>query len=1152
LDDAKLSLHTPWEGDEAYTGSILFFSETRRNDEASRWFPGYTVYTQLAEKCKAGQGLLLAVPLHELYHPEAVHIGDDIIAVVLRDVTGCPLALIIGVYIPPKNSPRLRAVSLPERYARVQDIISQHADVPVIVVGDLNCKCPSYDTSPHAQALHLFTTETSLRVCTHAPGIDMNLLSTPAPDPSLMATAPSFFPRNSASQPSRIDHILACPRMWDMKLCTWVLSDEHGFSDHRPLLASFSVTPAPAMAPSGRCAARPRCLVWRFARQQQYAAALLCDHDVLLSGMTNALHSGDVDVALSHLLRTVQSAAARAGMSLARDRRSKASLPYMTAELRQLRCDYWRAFRQRDVVEYLRLRALYQHAVRFKKRMWLRHRCRSVLSKLKGDPRTVFKAYTGSRPSLPLPLSHPAHWSGWLRDLTCPSAAPPTPTTPTVGPVSEHLLQVAVALNAAFTVDEVAQALKRLNNHKSPGFGGICSEFFRYAVFQPPPIDGQRQPPVHVLVECITELMNAVFTKGVVPGQWDLSLITPVYKRGSPLSTANYRPIAVGEPLARLYAVLLQLRLDSYLEENRLLSDSQAGFRRKLSTCHQLFLLQHLIDKHKRRKEPLYAGFVDLKSAYDLVVRDVLWVCVQQKGIHGQFLGAIQSLYTSPLYAVCVNGVVGASMPSTIGVRQGCPLSPSLFGLILDALNAVLVREAGPHAPALDGFSPVLVPTAGNLPRYPARPITNIDFADDILLLSRNKRGMAMLLLALWSFCRDRGMLVSAPKTFLVQLVAGQAGIDVQHATSIGHDPPMRYGDRELRFELHGAKYLGLFVAPKRGVRSAPVDLCQRAHAAYMAFRRRLPNLDCEASINLSIRLYVQLVRPVMLYGSEVWAVLPGGATDRKSLHTAFHRHISALAGVPISAPILPLFMAMRLLSLQQEASLRAVRFWCSLWALPPTAFFRHVVFDNWRDACCYGVRNFAHGMHELLRDHNFALSTELCRPPLVPATDFLQRILELRDNDLAAYVADPRQAPSEGVQTCTYVRYHHLLPHEPIMPLYHLPLSDKACKILLCFMLGHSYLPVHLGRRTQVPRIERRCTLCTLPAVGDEHHMIFDCPALTDLRVERAALFIMFRRPAACHVSHFMRHKDRFAVAGFLLNALRRYKLVSDPSVIS
>jgi hypothetical protein len=96
-----MSLHTPWESTDGFKGSILFMSETRRKDDASGWFPGYSVFTQPAEKCRAGQGLLMAVPLHELYHPEAVHIGDDVLAVVLRAPAGSALALIIGVYIPP-------------------------------------------------------------------------------------------------------------------------------------------------------------------------------------------------------------------------------------------------------------------------------------------------------------------------------------------------------------------------------------------------------------------------------------------------------------------------------------------------------------------------------------------------------------------------------------------------------------------------------------------------------------------------------------------------------------------------------------------------------------------------------------------------------------------------------------------------------------------------------------------------------------------------------------------------------------------------------------------------------------------------------------------------------------------------------------------
>jgi hypothetical protein len=135
--------------------------------------------------------------------------------------------------------------------------------------------------------------------------------------------------------------------------------------------------------------------------------------------------------------------------------------------------------------------------------------------------------------------------------------------------VSEQLLQAGTALNVPFTTAEIITALKRLRNAKSPGFTGICSEFFRYAKYTTSDADS-RPSPHYVLADCLTRFMNAVFAHGVVPRQWDLSLITPVHKRGSAMNTANYHPIAVGEPLAKLYAVLVQLRLDSFFEEQRL------------------------------------------------------------------------------------------------------------------------------------------------------------------------------------------------------------------------------------------------------------------------------------------------------------------------------------------------------------------------------------------------------------------------------------------------------------------------------------------------------------------------------------------------------------------------------------------------------
>lgn len=1154
LTDVKLLQGTHlFETDDRFRGSVVFLSETRRVDTIANRFHGYTVYERPVEgplqgPC-AGRGLLMAVPDSHGYHAQQVENSEGMIGVLLRDATGLPLALLVGVYIPPQGSPQLAGPDpdLDTRFARLRTLLQQHEGVPTLIAGDFNCSQPMHATSEHALAMQALCHARDLSLCTDLPNVDLDFMHDPSACP-----VPSRFPMGSQlGAPSRIDHFLACQGMLDCALNTCVLPDPLQLSDHRPIYASFAL-PSHEQPPPSPASPRPACVKWRPGRQDDYVAALQQSRAVLETSVRALLLAGDTTAAVNTIIDTVRSAAASAGMKPVVASRKRWSLPYMDSHLLRMRRDMFDARRRGEHAEFLRLRSLLHREMRCRRRIWLRHRSRKVLGHLKHDPHFVAKQFAGKRRSLPVPLQHPQAWDGFLHNLAAPSAAP-SPVVPAVGAVSEQLLQAAACLNVPFTKTEVAIAIKRLHNNKSPGFSGIPSEFFRYAEFQPPPVDGARQPPVNVLVDCLTDLVNAVFTRGVVPSQWDLSLITPVYKRGSEMNTASYRPIAVCEPLAKLYAVLLQLRLDGYLETQGLRSDAQAGFRRNLSTCHQLFLLQHFIDRYAKRQQSLYACYVDLQSAYDFVVRAVLWVCVQRKGVHGAFLHAVQSLYATPRYAMCVAGLVGGSVLSTVGVRQGCPFSPLLFAVLLDDLAAELVRGG------LDGLVPCLEPTYAAVPDLPPlrrRPVPCMKYADDILMLALSLRGMQLLLTTLHHFCVSRGMLVSAPKTFLVRLVKGRQLPD--ESVSESGEPvmlyshgvvPLTYGGRPLRFEPSGAKYLGLFVAPDRGVRAGITDLLHRGVGAWHAFCRRLPNLQCEPGVELSVRLYLTHVRPVLLYGSELWAVLPGAGAQRDRLEVAHHLHLASLARVPVSASKVALYMALRVLPLLEEAALRAVRFWYRLWGLPPGSFFQHVVFDNWRDACAGGVRNFAWGMRAHLAGLGFVFpADDLSRPPVVSVPDVLQRLLDRRDAAFAQLHHDPVLAPSRHVSLCAYVRYFHILPHEPVVPLYYLPLSLRACATLLRFLLGRSALPLHAGRcvRPRVPRHGRVCPLCDAGVVATEHHMIFVCPGLSSLRADRPALFADFARPALCVVQHFMRHPNRFAVAGFLLHALRAYALAA------
>ena len=123
-----------------------------------------------------------------------------------------------------------------------------------------------------------------------------------------------------------------------------------------------------------------------------------------------------------------------------------------------------------------------------------------------------------------------------------------------------------------------------------------------------------------------------------------------------------------------------------------------------------MFALRQYVDRARIRKVPLYACFVDIQKAYDTVQHGLLWGRLAGLGDQGRMLAAIQSLYDSGTLSMKVGGTAGRPQVQQMGVRQGCPLSPTLFGLFCDGLHehliglaptAGLLLRSGRHVPVL-------------------------------------------------------------------------------------------------------------------------------------------------------------------------------------------------------------------------------------------------------------------------------------------------------------------------------------------------------------------------------------------------------------------------------------------------------------------
>ena len=146
-----------------------------------------------------------------------------------------------------------------------------------------------------------------------------------------------------------------------------------------------------------------------------------------------------------------------------------------------------------------------------------------------------------------------------------------------------------------------------------------------------------------------------------------------------------------------------------------------------------------------------------MKGAFDRVPRALLWEVLQRLGVHGTMLRAIQSLYRGVGLSMNVSGRTGTSVRSETGVKQGCPLSPTLFGLFCDGLHRYLAHRCPTLGPAL---------TSGE-------HVPDLEYADDVTLLDGTAQGLQALLTAADAFFTQVGMIIEPAKTYIMVFGSG-------------------------------------------------------------------------------------------------------------------------------------------------------------------------------------------------------------------------------------------------------------------------------------------------------------------------------------------------------------------------------------------
>jgi hypothetical protein len=99
----------------------------------------------------------------------------------------------------------------------------------------------------------------------------------------------------------------------------------------------------------------------------------------------------------------------------------------------------------------------------------------------------------------------------------------------------------------------------------------------------------------------MTHIYNVSLRMGIFPHEWKLSKVKPLYKNGDRYDIQNYRPISIISVLAKLLERLMFNRLIPFLYKNKILTETENGFRKGkcIETVVQSFIeiIQEALDK---------------------------------------------------------------------------------------------------------------------------------------------------------------------------------------------------------------------------------------------------------------------------------------------------------------------------------------------------------------------------------------------------------------------------------------------------------------------------------------------------------------------------------------------------------------------------
>ena len=242
-----------------------------------------------------------------------------------------------------------------------------------------------------------------------------------------------------------------------------------------------------------------------------------------------------------------------------------------------------------------------------------------------------------------------------------------------------------------------------------------------------------------IITNHLTLLLQSFLIHGYVPTDLITCSLKPIIKDnlGDKLSSENYRAIGISSLILKVLDWVIFILFESQLKP----SDLQFGFQKKNSTTMCTWVVNETINYFNNRDTPVFACFLDLSKAFDLVTYSKLFSKLRDK-IAPIFIRLLAYIYVFQSCCVDWCGIKSEHFRVSNGIRQGAVLSPILFSLYIDDLFVELSRS---------GFGCYINKFFYGI----------LGYADDLVLLSPDRDGLQCMLDISKCFLEKLGLKIS-------------------------------------------------------------------------------------------------------------------------------------------------------------------------------------------------------------------------------------------------------------------------------------------------------------------------------------------------------------------------------------------------------